>query len=255
MFMISRFRTSILKSHEIFSFISDRFRVVFLYVCTMIAFMMLPFVLIERTEGVITSRERIDIISQFKEQVMILQPVYEDGKLKIDENFSFQYAFLEFSNQASSNPLAISVNLLEDEIQFFIADVLYENITYEQLIALYGTDLDLTSFNPLRFASLTVSWLNDVSVIQNIYYIALTLSVVLEYVFITFIFTVMMRFNKKQTVPFRSHFKVGLYLTSIYAFSQLFLMLFQVYNVGFLSFLLTYIVYFRAHRLRGTSHE
>jgi hypothetical protein len=132
---------------------------------------------------------------------------------------------------------------------------MYESITYETLIKTYGISLDQTSIDPLRFASLTVSWLNDLPVIVSIYYISLTLSVIIEYLFITLIFTVMMRFNKKQTIKFRSHFKVGLYLTTIYGVSQLLLMLFQVYSFGFISFLLTYIIYVRAYRMKGLSYE
>ncbi len=133
--------------------------------------------------------------------------------------------------------------------------MMYESIAYETLIKTYGISLDQTSIDPLRFASLTVSWLNDLPVIVSIYYISRTLSVILEYLFITLIFTVMMRFNKKQTIKFGSHFKVGLYLTTIYGASQLLLMLFQVYSFGFISFLLTYIIYVRAYRMKGLSYE
>jgi hypothetical protein len=253
--MFSRFEVSILKSNQIFTYISDRLSVVFLYVSIMIAFMMIPFILIERTEGVISNQERIDIITLFKEQVMVLKPVFDDGKFIIGENFLFSYTFIEFSNQTSINPVSISVRFLEDNIHFYVSDVLYESITYLNLIERYGLGLELTSLDPLRFASLTVSWLNDLPVIQSIYYIALTLSVIIEYIFITLIFTVMMRFNKKQTIPFRSQFKVGFYLTTIYSVSQLLLMLFQVYTFGFISFLLTYIIYVRAYRMKGVSYE
>jgi hypothetical protein len=254
-FMFSRFEVSILKSNQIFKYISDRLSVVFLYVLIMITFMMIPFILIERTDGVITIEERIDIIALFKDQMIPLNPNYIDGKLLIEDGFSFSYSFFEFSNQASNNPVSISVRFLEDNIQFFVSDMMYESITYETLIKTYGISLDQTSIDPLRFASLTVSWLNDLPVIVSIYYISLTLSVILEYLFITLIFTVMMRFNKKQTIKFGSHFKVGLYLTTIYGASQLLLMLFQVYSFGFISFLLTYIIYVRAYRMKGLSYE
>jgi len=253
--MFSRFEVSILKSNQIFKYISDRLSVVFLYVSIMITFMMIPFILIERTDGVITIEERIDIIALFKDQMIPLNPNYIDGELLIEDGFSFSYSFFEFSNQASNNPVSISVRFLEDNIQFFVSDMMYESITYETLIKTYGISLDQTSIDPLRFASLTVSWLNDLPVIVSIYYISLTLSVILEYLFITLIFTVMMRFNKKQTIKFGSHFKVGLYLTTIYGASQLLLMLFQVYSFGFISFLLTYIIYVRAYRMKGLSYE
>ena len=253
--MFSRFEVSILKSNQIFTYISDRLSVVFLYVSIIIAFMMIPFILIERTEGVISNQERIEIITLYKDQVMVLNPIFDNGKFITEGDFLFSYAYFEFSNQMSNNPLSISIRYLEDDIQFFVSDVMYASISYLTLIDTYGIGLDSTLIDPLRFASLTVSWLNDLPVIQSIYYVALILSVIIEYVFITLIFTVMMRFNKKQTIPFRSQFKVGLYLTTIYGASQLLLMLFQLYRFGFISFLLTYIIYVRAYRMKGISHE
>jgi hypothetical protein len=216
---------------------------------------MLPFIIIERTQGVISRLETLEWIQKFEDEQIFNEMTFSNQSVIINQPFTLTFNYLQVSNVETLNPSVIQFVLNETYVSLVLAGTTYQTISYETLMMNVGKTFEDLQVNPQNIVLPLIAFVNQHIIVQSIYYVSLGLSIAIEYLALTFIFTFIFGIYQKQMHPFGKRFKVGLYLSTIYVASQVLLMLFQLYIIGALSFLLTYIMYYRAYKTKRIIHE
>ncbi len=240
--MFTRLRTSLTKPPRLVIFMKDSWTRLIIYL------LLLPLVLV--VPGIIRytiepdmSADQYDAISD-----LLLSDFNLDGEMIVDGVFSTTisqtaaYDYLQIStSSAAITPYSITFLFTETDIELYMGSMLYESRTYTELgIENYTFDLQ----NRANLNTLT----RAIEIVYNTQHFTIYIEIVSLYLIALFDFLMIVLLLAmidyyiipNQPFKFNLRFKLSIYASTIYVFSQLVLILIDLQALNIISIIVTY---------------
>ena len=252
--MLNRFKASLSQPKSLFSYKDDRKRIVFLYSLIMICLSMVPYIILEATQGNFDASMMVAIEDAFQQDVMQKDNQIIDGVLLTNEPFETMVDFNVFTNDITVNTFYLVIFFDETHLQLKLGDEIIEEVSYQTVLPNFDF-MDYSLENTSQLMSVIASFLNESAFVSVLMLGSIFFSLTLDYLMITFLLVLLMQMNRQANpLPFKTKYKLGLYMSTPYMLTSLILVLFGFGQLSYISLLVAYIYYMWAYRLSGGKH-
>ena len=158
--MLNRFKASLSQPESLFSYKDDRKRIVFLYSLIMICLSMVPYIILETTQGSFDASMMVMIEDAFQQDVMQKDNQIINGVLVANEPFETMVDFNVFTNDPTVNTFYLVIFFDETHIQLKIGDEIIEEVSYQTVLPNFDF-MDYSLENTSQLMSEIASFLNE----------------------------------------------------------------------------------------------
>lgn len=249
--MLNRLKASLSQPKSLFTYKDDRKRIVFLYTFVLILLSMIPYVILEITQGSFDSYMMMTVEDAFQADVMQKDNAIVNGLFIDEEPFNTTVDFNVFTNDPTFNTFYLVIFFSETHLQLKIGNEIVEQVSYLEVLPNFDFKDDSLE-NTSVLMSVLKTFLNDSSFVTTLMLGSVFFSLTLDYLMITFLLVLLIQMNRQvSTLPFKTKYKLGLYMSTPYMLSSLILVLFGLGQLTFISLFIAYIYYMWAYRMTG----
>lgn len=248
--MLKRLTTSLTKPPRLIFFMKDSWKRIIFYI------ILLPLILV--IPSAINFAINPDMsVDQYNALATVLKSDFNlEGETIVDGVFSTtfsqtaQYDYFQIATSDTAlTPYTLTFVFAEEELELYMGTMLYESRTYTELgIENYTFDLqDSTNLNSLTTAIKTLYNTQHITIIVELfatYFIALV-----DFFMIVLLLALIDYFIiPNQPFPFKMRYKLSVYASTIYIFSELIFILIGLNQLSFLSIIITYFYHIWIYR-------
>ena len=248
--MFKRMKVSLTQPPLIIFFMKDKWTRVLLYALFVPLFLLLPFVITSLISTDMTIKEVDFLSTQINANFRVDGVEIIDGVLTGTSSDTLVYEYVTFHFGSTNDPL-IAMGLFFDthDLVLYAQDYELQRISYED-VGLYNYDFNDLSIQSAKALALAFKQITDqepLVVFVDFFYIYF--DSLFNYVSMVLLISLMtMLFMVNVPIPYRYRFKISVYLTSIWVFSELLLILFDLRELSFISTVIVYIYHIWAYR-------
>lgn len=238
--MYQRLKASLIQPKHLFKYQNDRKRIVFLYMSILILIAMLPYLVIQGTQGSIDNYTTLRLEDAFQSSLMNKNNYISDGMLTINEPFETLVDFNVYTSDPSMQTFYLVVGFSDTSIMLLLGGEVIEEVSYEDVLPNFDfRDASIANTSQLVFVVKT--FLNQSTWMSALVLGSILFSIIIDYVIITLLMVTFMHVSRRHIdIPFAKKLKIGFYMSTPYIVSTL---LFILYGLGSLSFIAMFVVY------------
>lgn len=248
--MFKKITTSLSKPPLVIFFIKDAWKHVVLYILFLPLILIIPSIVISFTQSAMTNDMYDAVYQTVKQSFRFDDVVLSDYTLTYQEPYTISLDTFDLSIGQYENSTAISFVFETQGVSIYALGQEVNYHSYESL-GIASIDFSSTESKDIHALSLMIKNIYQEQtffIIGNLvfqYFLYL-----FDYLIIVLIMTVLskMMLPMGMKVPFKTQFKLSAYLSTIYVFSNLVLILLGLYAYNFLSITLVYIYHLWAFR-------
>ena len=249
--MLNRLKASLSQPKSLFTYKDDRKRIVFLYTLIILLLAMIPYVIIEVTQGTFDTQMTVALKEAFQADVMQKEIEIVNGQLLSEEYFDTIVDVNVFTNDPGLNTFYVVIFFSDTHFQIKLGNEVIEEVSYMDVLP----NFDFKD-NSLENTSLLITtlrtFINDSTFVSMLMLGSVFFSLTLDYLMVTFLLVLLMQLNPQaNSLPFKTKYKLGLYMSTPYIVSSLILILFGLGSLTFISLFVGYAYYIWAYRLSG----
>jgi hypothetical protein len=249
--MLKRLKASLSQPKSLFTYKDDRKRIVFLYTIFVLVFAMIPYVIIEITQGTFDAQMTLAVKEAFQADVMQKNNEIVNGQLISEEPFDTVVDFNVFTNDPTINTFYLVIFFSETHLQIKLGNEVVEEVSYMNVLPNFDFRDDSIENTSLLMTTIK-NFINDSTFVSVLMLGSVFFSLTLDYLIVTFLLVLLMQMNRQVSpLSFKTKYKIGLYMSTPYIFSTLILVLFGLGNFTFISLFIGYAYYVWAYRLSG----
>ncbi|MBN2299789.1 MAG: DUF1189 family protein [Acholeplasmataceae bacterium] len=248
--MFKRITTSLSRPSQTVFFMKDSWKRVVLYILLLPIFLIIPLVITKLTDPSMNLSRYESMTKIIAQDLRVDGAEINNGILTYNETVSasFDYFTIYVGSQVLDNR-TLSIVFETNDIVFYMSNVEFDRMSY--------TDLNLVNHD---FSSSDTENLRQINIALKVFFeqqssIAV-MDVIIEYLFnfIDYLFVVLMMsflmliFISRIQFSFKPRFKLSVYLSTIWVFSEFVLILFNLQELEFISLLLVYIYHINVYR-------
>jgi hypothetical protein len=174
-----------------------------------------------------------------------------NGVLMGEEPFNTMVDFNVFTNDPTFNTFYLVIFFSETHLQLKLGNEIVEQVSYLEVLPNFDFQDDSLE-NTSVLMSVLKTFLNDSSFVTILMLGSVFFSLTLDYLMITFLLVLLIQMNRQvSTLPFKTKYKLGLYMSTPYMLSSLILVLFGLGQLTFISLFIAYVYYMWAYRIPG----
>jgi len=248
--MFKRLTTSLSRPQFAVFFIKDSWIRTILYILILPLFLIIPALITVIASDEMSIERYQMMVESIETDFRVENAVITDGVLTFEasKKMTFDYFSFYMGEQSYSNQ-TINFIFEETEIAIYISNVELDRESYVAL-GLINHDFSLTDTTSLRQISTAMKILMERQDIIPFMDVSLTYTIgLLDYLFITILMSLLMVFfSQRVQLPILLRFKLSVYLSTIWIFSELILKLFKLSNLGFISLFIVYFYHLFTYR-------
>lgn len=247
--MFYRLKTIISKAPHAIFFMKDRWLRVITYMLFVSIIAVLPLIIKTATTKDMPNERYLNIqtaVSYFDESNMKI----ENYQLSFQKGTEVQVDFLRFAVGTNTNSMNAFFILFDtDSVKIKMANQILHEKSYFQLKL---NDLDFSNLtqSQVRYVAYQLKeFINEVELVFFVDIVGQYFAVVFDYLFIALILAFMTSFFFPHIqAPFPAKFKLSIYLSTMYVFSDFFLTLAGIQSLTFISIIVVYIYHLWVYR-------
>lgn len=249
--MFSRLKASLSNPQLLFKYKDDRKRVVFLYSFILVLISMIPFLILEWTQGSYDSLMMMRMGDAIEMDIMSKDNEIIDGILISNETFATTVDFNILTNQQDVNSFLMVIYFGDTHLELKLGQETIESVAYREVLPDFDFN-DASLGNVSHLLNVIQTFLNESTWVTVIMLGSILMSQILDYLVVTFLLVLLMQMNRTQSsLSFKEKYKVGLYMSTPYMLVNLILILFGLGSLTFISLFIGYVYYIWAYRLGG----
>jgi len=249
--MFKRLTTSLSRPPQTVFFMKDSWKRIVLYILLVPLVLIIPALLTVFADPSMNIR-RYDLLTEtVKDNFRLENAQIIDGSLTYETSTSanFDAIFFIYLGQQSLNRNSFNFVFEENDLVLYLATQEVDRESYANL-SLLNHDFSSTDPNQLREINLALkSLIERQPTIIAVDMLANYTFSLMDYLFVVFVMSIMMFvFVTKIPIPYVMRFKLSVYLSTVWAASQLILSLFHAESFEFISLALVYLYHIVAYR-------
>lgn len=251
--MFQRLKISLSKPALIFAYIKDKSWQIIKHLLLMTFLMTIPALIASISEPSMLFPSAQTLMQGVKKEFTNANFSIEDNVLinpdEITKSF-FIDEYIIVIGEGVPNLSGVVVHFKSEAIEVYmkvgsIANQQYKSISYSETSL---NNIEFNSSNTNIIANAITHVLSKQPLLISAKVFQIFISNIVRYLFIALFLTLMFRMINRLPLPFKSSFKVSMYLTSIWALTTLILTLFNLQHLSFIALLAAYINHIRAYR-------
>ena len=248
--MFKRLTTSLTKPPRLIIYLKDSWKRAILYLFLLPLILVIPTIVEFIIQPGMSTSQYNALSTVIAEDFDIENSTITDGVFSttITQTATFEYFQITTTKQ-TLNTYSMTFLLDEDALVLYVGLTEYRRMSYESL-DLYNYTFDYSDPAQLNlFVSAIKTLYNSQSLTTYIYIFAAFIYALVDYIFIILLLTVMDYFLiVNQPFSFKLRFKMSIYLTTIYMFSELVFQLFGIDSLNIISIMAAYFYHLWFYR-------
>jgi len=248
--MFKRMATSLSRPQFAVFFMKDSWGRTILYILLLPLFLIIPALITAIATDEMPIERYTMMVQAIETDFRLDNALITDGVLTYEAagNMTFDY-FSFYIGEQERSMQTINFVFEETELVMFVSNVELDRQSYVDL-GLMNHDFSLLDSDSIRELATTMKIFMEQQSIISYMDVSLNYSIgLLDYLFITILMSLLMVFfSQRVQLPIQLRFKLSVYLSTIWIFSELVLKLFNFENLGFISIFVVYFYHLYTYR-------